>query len=118
MVTAEGPSSRSARTAVHELCSNAAVSGETAEVAVLLVAELVSNAHEHARCSAVVDVVVDEALLRVDVADESPTIPAPREIDTDAERGRGLMLVAALASRWGATRADRGKSVWFELDLA
>lgn len=111
-------STRSARAAVHELCAHASVETDTTEVAVLLVSELVSNAHEHAHCPAVVDVALDERMLRVDVADEDPTIPAPREAGGDDERGRGLMLVAALASRWGATRAVGGKSIWFELDLA
>ena len=56
--------------------------------------------------------------LRVAVADEDPTVPAPQPIDLEAERGRGLMLVAALASRWGTALTGRGKSVWFELDRA
>jgi anti-sigma regulatory factor (Ser/Thr protein kinase) len=118
VVPAEPSSSRTARAAVHELCAHAAVPPDTCEVAELLVSELVSNAHEHAGGPAVVDVVVDEQTLRVVVADEDPTLPAPREMAPDAERGRGLMLVAALASRWGATPAARGKSVWFELDRA
>jgi anti-sigma regulatory factor (Ser/Thr protein kinase) len=118
VVSAESSSSRSARAAVRELCSHAAVPSDTSDVAELLVSELVTNAQEHAGGPAVVDVQVDDRSLRVAVADQDPTIPIPRELTADAERGRGLLLVAALASRWGATPAARGKSVWFELDRA
>jgi anti-sigma regulatory factor (Ser/Thr protein kinase) len=118
VVSAESSASRTAREAVHELCAHAAVPADTSEVAELLVSELVTNAQEHAGGPAVVDVEVDDRSLRVAVADEDPTLPAPRAMQPDAERGRGLMLVAALASSWGATPAARGKSVWFELDRA
>jgi anti-sigma regulatory factor (Ser/Thr protein kinase) len=118
VVAAEGSSARTARAAVHDLCHHAAVGNDTADVAALLVSELVTNAHEHAGGPAVVDVVVDGRSLRVAVEDEDPTLPAPRGIDVEDERGRGLMLVAALASRWGTALTGRGKSVWFELDRA
>lgn len=118
VVSAERSSSRSARAAVHDLCRYAAMSVDAAEVAVLLVSELVTNAHQHAGGPAVVDVVVDDRSLRVAVADDDPTLPTQRDAAPYDERGRGLMLVDALASRWGATRADGGKSVWFELDRA
>jgi anti-sigma regulatory factor (Ser/Thr protein kinase) len=116
VVQAERTSARSAREAVQDLCSDAAVRTATADVATLLTAELLSNAHEHARGPAVLDVSVDDRVLRVAVADDDPRIPEARAIDVEAERGRGLMLVEALASRWGAVRAGHGKSVWFELD--
>ena len=32
-----------------------------------------------------------------------------------AESGRGLLLIEALAERWGATPTHGGKCVWFEL---
>jgi anti-sigma regulatory factor (Ser/Thr protein kinase) len=34
------------------------------------------------------------------------------------ERGRGLLLIDALASRWGVQSQPDGKTVWCELDLA
>jgi hypothetical protein len=45
---------------------------------------------------------------------------ADRLAGWDAERGRGLGLMAALATRWGVA-ADRhrdGKAVWFEVHPA
>ena len=50
---------------------------------------------------------------RVDVQDASPVVAVPREADADG--GRGLQLVAGLASRWGSNRVDGGKVTWFEL---
>jgi anti-sigma regulatory factor (Ser/Thr protein kinase) len=118
VVSAERSSARTARVAVHDLCEHAALGRDTADVAALLVSELVTNAHQHAGGSAVVDAVVDGRALRVEVEDEDPRIPAPQALDLEAERGRGLMLVAALASRWGTALTGHGKSVWFELDRA
>jgi anti-sigma regulatory factor (Ser/Thr protein kinase) len=60
------------------------------------------------------------ALIRVEVSDTNPALPvrlAPAPADADG--GRGLLLVDALASRWGVTeRTGPGKTVWAELDLA
>jgi hypothetical protein len=36
--------------------------------------------------------------------------------DAEAEGGRGLVLVQALADRWGSDRLAAGKCVWFEID--
>jgi hypothetical protein len=33
------------------------------------------------------------------------------------EHGRGVLLVDALATRWGVDQRAGGKTVWFELDL-
>jgi hypothetical protein len=50
-----------------------------------------------------------------DTAAESPvTVFAPGH---DLDRGRGLTIVAALASRWGIEREQDAKEIWFELDL-
>jgi len=43
--------------------------------------------------------------------------PRPRP-PSDSETGRGLLLVAGLAARWGvAERQGPGKTVWAEIDL-
>ena len=65
-----------------------------------------------------------EALLRIEVTDArgERLPPAPGTLDlpgSEAELGRGLLIVGALADRWGI---DVGpvprKTVWAELDLA
>jgi anti-sigma regulatory factor (Ser/Thr protein kinase) len=61
---------------------------------------------------------VDVSLL-VGVWDCDPAPPAPQEPDDNAEGGRGLMLVEALAKQWGTRPSRRGgKVVWFEMDAA
>ena len=118
MVPADQTATRAARALVRDLCATASVSPQAAETAVLLVTELVSNAIQHGGGSAVVEADVDRTRLRVAVADSDPRLPSARLAAIDAERGRGLLLVEALSSRWGATPQDEGKKVWFELDLA
>ena len=55
--------------------------------------------------------------LRVELIDgRSDALPRMRRPDADAEGGRGLMIVAALARAWGSERLSAGKCVWFELD--
>jgi len=51
------------------------------------------------------------------VADPSPHIPVLRQADWLAESGRGLQVVASLASQWGYCLAPsgRGKVVWAAL---
>ena len=117
-VTADATATRSARALVRDLCATAAVGPQAVETAVLLVTELVSNAVEHGGGSAVVEADLDDTRLRVSVADTDPRLPTAALAAIDAERGRGLLLVEALSSRWGATPQDGGKTVWFELDRA
>ncbi|MFM9700167.1 ATP-binding protein [Streptomyces europaeiscabiei] len=47
------------------------------------------------------------------VTDPSPTPPAPRQPDTFAETGWGLLIVNALTSQWGYSQPEpTGKTVW------
>jgi len=49
------------------------------------------------------------------VSDADPPLPRFRRSSYDDEGGRGLQLVAMLASRWGARATTTGKVVWCEL---
>lgn len=99
------------------------VRDEVAETAELLLSELVTNAIRHARTPAGRDIGVRlaryDGMLRVEVADANNHRPEPRSADADEEGGRGLVLVAALAERWGhcPRRHGIGKSVWAELKM-
>ncbi|GAB6986560.1 ATP-binding protein [Nocardioides pyridinolyticus] len=115
-VSADETATRSARALVRDLCATGPVGPQAVETAVLLVTELVSNAIEHGGGSALVEADLDRTRLRVSVADSDPRLPSAALAAIDAERGRGLLLVEALSSRWGATPQDDGKTVWFELD--
>ena len=88
---------------------------ELAPTATLLTSEIVTNAVVHVGGPVAVRVKCRPALLRVEVADTSELPPVPAEAITTSTGGRGLHLVEALATRWGTTRDDAGKIVWFEL---
>ncbi|QKW10262.1 ATP-binding protein [Streptomyces sp. NA04227] len=90
---------------------------ELAEESALVVTELVANAVQHAR-GEVIRVVVERTAVRtvrVAVADFSRELPRPRAPKDDAEDGRGLFMVAALAADWGTDERRWGKIVWAEL---
>jgi anti-sigma regulatory factor (Ser/Thr protein kinase) len=81
----------------------------------LLADEVVANAVRHTRAPCTVTVRWTGARVRVEVADASPRRPKPRKGPPDAEGGRGLVLVDALAADWGTSDAPAGKVVWFEV---
>lgn len=116
-------SCRLARGTVRRLLDSAAVDADTRDTAMLLATELASNAIEHGGGPALLDASVRPDAVRIAVADPSPILPQPRDAaegysDEISERGRGLLLVAALASRWGADPRPDGKTVWCEIDRA
>jgi hypothetical protein len=51
----------------------------------------------------------------VEVLDESSSVPVLATSRNDPRSGRGLVIVDALASRWGYRPSQSGKSVWFTL---
>jgi anti-sigma regulatory factor (Ser/Thr protein kinase) len=88
--------------------------GEVAELAVLLVSELASNAVLHARTPFEVVVQIDDQRVRIEVSDGDPTLPALRTYVRESITGRGLHMVAAAAHHWGFDARADGKVVWFE----
>jgi anti-sigma regulatory factor (Ser/Thr protein kinase) len=85
-------------------------------VAALLTSELVTNAIMHGANQTVTLVITCGChQLRVDVHDTSRSAPVPVDAPVDAEAGRGLMLVATLATDWGFCRTPAGKAVYFTL---
>ncbi|MFF1868462.1 ATP-binding protein [Streptomyces sp. CB03911] len=84
---------------------------ETADAVVLIVSELVTNAHVHAGSSADLVLTWDGTCLYVSVHDFSPEAPRPREAGSEAVSGRGMALVEALADNWQTRTGDRGKTV-------
>ncbi|MFI9319041.1 ATP-binding protein [Kitasatospora aureofaciens] len=98
---------------------------DSAETALILLSELVTNACRHARSPrdrmiGVRVLLPTSSLLRIEVSDANPELPTLRHAAPDDESGRGLELVAALATSWGAHPRGEGyigKTVWFELAL-
>jgi anti-sigma regulatory factor (Ser/Thr protein kinase) len=89
----------------------------------LLASELVANTVRHAGLAAdqalTLSVECDEETLRVEVVDVGPGFDALEFLAGRHRRGvhhRGILLVDALADRWGFCRGD-GFRVWFEIDL-
>ncbi|URN12053.1 ATP-binding protein [Streptomyces radiopugnans] len=100
------------------------------DAASLAVAELAANAVLHGRVPGrdfELALVYDGegGVLRVEVADTHPAHPVPSYAAAGAEpecgeeeRGRGLLLVEAVADRWGVReRCGPGKTVWAEFAL-
>jgi len=77
----------------------------------LLVSELVTNAIRHAQPPIQLRLILD-GMLSVEVSDASSTSPHLRRPGRYDEDGRGLMLVAQLADRWGTRHTRTGKTVW------
>ncbi|TMQ89721.1 GAF domain-containing protein [Actinomadura soli] len=82
----------------------------------LLVSELVTNALVHGAGAIGLRVIKGRNLL-CEVYDDGADLPRLRHAEATDETGRGLQLVAHLASRWGTHRAEPGKVVWFEHDF-
>jgi anti-sigma regulatory factor (Ser/Thr protein kinase) len=85
--------------------------------ALVLTSELVSNAVRHGRGDIELRIHADTDTVRVEVSDGNDEPPRPSAEQGLAENGRGLLIVAALATAWGTRpRPDGfGKTVWFEL---
>lgn len=81
----------------------------------LVVTELVANAVRHAGTDMEVRVMQVEGGIRLEVHDGSTRPLRPRPASVQDEGGRGLLLVDALASRYGVEGEASGKLVWVEL---
>ena len=91
---------------------------ELTDTAILLVSELVANAVKHTN-SRVIRVVVTrpgERFVRIGVVDKARLLPELAKPSDDLlTSGRGLLLVDALAERWGTDLYRWGKQVWAEV---
>ncbi|MDX3853105.1 SpoIIE family protein phosphatase [Streptomyces sp. AK02-01A] len=79
----------------------------------LIVSELVTNAIRYAAPPIRLRLIRDRALT-CEVSDSSSAAPFLRHARTTDEGGRGLLLVAQLAERWGTRYQERGKIIWTE----
>lgn len=82
----------------------------------LLTSELVTNGVLHARTHLRLGIVSGDERVLITCGDDDPDgAPAVPPKDDGRPSGRGLMLVNAIASQWGVSRTDAGKTVWFTL---
>lgn len=93
---------------------------DVVRTAQLCVSELVTNAVIHTGTSPRVTAQYDDERLLVLVQDQGNRGTARPVSDHDVMdvSGRGLSLVGALVSAWGAEHGADGTTVWFELGLA
>ncbi|MFE3325843.1 sodium/proline symporter PutP [Streptomyces sp. NPDC059176] len=77
----------------------------------LIVSELVTNAIRHAVGPVCLRLIRDRGLI-CEVSDASSTSPRLRHARTTDEGGRGLLIVAQLAQRWGTRYTATGKIIW------
>lgn len=96
------------------------VEPDVVDVAVLLTSELVANAVLHGRAPIRLQLHREHGTLRIEVYDAGRLwAPPPAAAwSLTSEGGRGLPLLAALATSWGSqSDVDSvvGKVVWFEL---
>ena len=117
-----GRSVASARTFVRDTLQGWGLT-DVVDDAVVLTSELVTNAVVHAGTAADVACVRADWGVRIEVADHYPERELPLQHNgrllgsPDREGGRGLLLCAALASRWGVEYTATQKHVWFQLDF-
>jgi len=85
----------------------------------LCVSELLTNVIAHVGEGSPVTLrllPVEEGRIRVALTDPDPHAwLVMRRSDADDERGRGLLLLDAVAHRWGVWLTPAGKTVWCEL---
>ncbi|WUW19312.1 ATP-binding protein [Streptomyces sp. NBC_01463] len=85
------------------------------EAAELLISEIVTNAFQHGRGDIRVRLYFSVSHFVIEVADGNPAAPEVRPVNPDAEDGRGLHLVDALAAAWGVS--NDGTCTWCTLPL-
>jgi len=121
-LAADLASARQARSAVRQALTAWGMDHLSGD-AELLASELVANAAEHGDGKP-----ISLALRRhtepggqpgvtCEVTDTSPAMPQRVEPGPDAERGRGMAIVAALARSSGVRTSQAGKTSWFTLAL-
>ncbi|MFD8967029.1 ATP-binding protein [Streptomyces sp. NPDC059568] len=91
--------------------------GNLVDTGELIVSELVANAVQHSGCPAMRVSISrsSDDRVRITVRDNSRAAPVVRKPSSDAEAGRGMLLIEAHACRWGTDVRRWGKHVWAEL---
>ncbi|MEV6795194.1 ATP-binding protein [Streptomyces sp. NPDC051320] len=112
------------RLATHQLNGwGLAYGNPVSDSVALLVAELAANSVLHGRVPGrdfELRLMYDRAagVVRIEVSDTHPAQPARVRRPEDADGGRGLVLVEAVAARWGVSeRVGPGKTVFAELEF-
>jgi len=124
MLDGEAQAVGAARHFLRGLLADWGVDGDVPDTAQLCLSELVTNAVIHAGTGSELTVRLEDGVLTVVVHDlggsgrpGEPTVHVTEDDDPLRVFGRGLVLVEALASRWGSERDATGTRSWFVLEL-
>jgi anti-sigma regulatory factor (Ser/Thr protein kinase) len=105
-----GPVRRRARAALDDFPSSDAV-----DDVLVVISELVENVSRHTRGGGELRLAREDGVIVIEVHDGDAA--EPRLLPPDDRRigGRGLLVVAGMARRWGVRPEETGKTVWAEI---
>ncbi|WP_285900314.1 ATP-binding protein [Frankia sp. R82] len=106
-----------ARRVLREGMRLASIPEDVRSTAELLVSELVTNAVKYGEPPLWLFIEMRPGLIHASVSDTSTVLPQRRVAAADAEGGRGLLVLDALAGSWGTVAAESGKYLWFDLPV-
>lgn len=85
----------------------------------LVTTELVQNVTKHTADGGELRMVLRDDTVLIEVTDTNPALPCLQRPDPRRVGGRGMLLVASVARRWGTRPANwaggTGKIVWAEI---
>ncbi|WP_045880263.1 SpoIIE family protein phosphatase [Pseudofrankia sp. DC12] len=84
----------------------------------LVAGELLTNALLHGAAPVTMRLLTSRAGLRLEVADASPVAPLRGRAGSESLTGRGILILDAVATRWGTTADGGGKVIWVEFAAA
>jgi hypothetical protein len=88
------------------------------EVVLLVTTELVQNVTQHTTGGGELLVALQPDGILIELADSSPERPVLGRPEAHRVGGRGMLIIASVARRWGCRPAGRaGKVVWVELAM-
>ncbi|MFF7330712.1 SpoIIE family protein phosphatase [Streptomyces sp. NPDC090306] len=90
---------------------------ELHDLGVLAASELVANSLQHGTPPTRLRLRRTDRRLIVEVTDGDDHLPRQRRAEPADESGRGIAIVATIASSWGSRRTAGGKAVWCEFVL-
>ncbi len=91
---------------------------ELCDLGVLAASELVANSLQHGTPPMRLDLRRTDRRLIIEVTDGDDHLPRRRRAEPADESGRGISIVATIASSWGSRRTPGGgKAVWCEFAL-
>jgi serine phosphatase RsbU (regulator of sigma subunit)/anti-sigma regulatory factor (Ser/Thr protein kinase) len=108
----------SARAFTSGVLSSWRLGEELLDLGVLAVSELVSNSFTHGHPPMRLRLRRTDRRLTVEVTDADDHLPRRRRAEPADESGRGIAIIATIASNWGTRRTpDGGKAVWCDFVL-